>query len=58
MKMIKAPKVFDAVDMMRGIRTKISQETEGMSFLELQRYMKQRLDASNIHPTPITRKIS
>ncbi len=56
MKITKAPKAFDAVDMMRGIRTKINQETEGMSFAELQRYMKQRLDASNIHPTPITRR--
>lgn len=56
MKTTKAPKAFDAVDMMRGIRTKISQETEGMSFLELQRYIKQRLESSNIHPTPETRK--
>ena len=56
MKTTKAPKSFDAVDMMRGIRTKISQETEGMSFPELQRYIKQQLDASNIHPTPETRK--
>ncbi len=56
MKTTKASKAFDAVDMMRDIRSKISQETEGMSFPELQRYIKQRLDASNIHPTPITRK--
>ncbi len=56
MKTTKAPKAFDAVDMMRDIRSKISQETEGMSFAELQRYIKQRLDASNIHPTPVARK--
>ena len=56
MKTAKSPKAFDAVEMMRGIRAKINQETEGMSFLELQRYMKQRLDASTIHPTPETRK--
>ncbi len=52
MKTTKAPKSFDAMEMMRGIRTKISQETEGMSFLELQRYIKQRLEASTIRPTP------
>ena len=52
MKTTKTPKSFDAVDMMRGIRNKISQETEGMSFPELQLYIRQRLEASNIHPTP------
>ena len=52
-KTIKAPKAFDAVDMMHGIRTKINEETEGMNFPELQRYVKQRLEASNVHPTPL-----
>ena len=55
MKTIKAPESFDAVQMMRGIRSKISQETENLSFQELQQYIKQRLEASNLHPTPSAR---
>ena len=53
MKTIKAPKSFDAVTMMRDIRTKISQETADMSFQELQQYIKQQLAASRLHPTPL-----
>ncbi len=53
MKTTKAPKSFDAVNMMRDIRTKISQETENMSFQELQQYIKQRLDSAGLHPTPV-----
>ena len=53
MKTTKQPKSFDAVNMMRDIRTKISRETENMSFQELQQYIKQRLEAANLHPTPV-----
>ncbi len=53
MKTTKAPKTFDAVNMMRDIRTKILQETENMSFQELQAYIKRRLEAAGKHPTPI-----
>ncbi len=53
MKTTKVPKPFDAVNMMRDIRSKISQETANMSFQELQQYIKQRLEASNLHPTPV-----
>ena len=53
MKTTKAPKSFDAVNMMRDIRTKISQETENMSFQELQQYIKQQLEASGLRPTPV-----
>ena len=52
MKTNKAPKSFDAVNMMRDIRTKISRETENMSFQELQAYIKRRLEEADAHPTP------
>ena len=52
MKATKVIKPFDAVNMMRDIRSKISQETANMSFQELQQYIKQRLEASSLHPTP------
>ena len=52
MKTTKAPKSFDAVNMMRDIRTQISQETANMCFQELQQYIKQQLEASRLRPTP------
>ena len=54
MKTTKAPKPFDAVNMMRDIRTTIAKETENMSFQELQQYIKQRLAASTLRPTPLS----
>ena len=36
-------KTFDAVQMMREIRDKISLETQNMTFEELKAYIKQRL---------------
>jgi hypothetical protein len=43
MKMSNNVKTFDAVQMMREIRDKISLETQNMSFEELNAYIKQRL---------------
>ncbi|WP_167852268.1 hypothetical protein [Hymenobacter elongatus] len=54
MKTTKPTKAFDAVDMMRAIRANITRETGHMSFQELQHYMKQKLQASGLHPTPQT----
>ena len=53
MKTIKVPKPFDAVQMMRDIRSKISQETANMSFQELQQYIKQRLDSADVEPNTL-----
>lgn len=36
-------KDFDAVKMMRGIRDKINEETKGMTFKELRKYMDAKL---------------
>jgi hypothetical protein len=43
MEMSNKVKTFDAVQMMREIRDKISIETQNMSFDELKAYIKQRL---------------
>jgi len=43
----KKEKSFDAVKMMRGIRDKISSETQNMSFEELKAYIKQKLAENN-----------
>lgn len=43
MNTIKESKTFDAVKMMRDIRTKISSETQDMSFEELKAYIKKKL---------------
>ena len=40
-------KTFDAVKMMRDIRTKISDETQNMNFEELKAYIKKQLAESN-----------
>ena len=47
MTMNKQIKIFDAVQMMREIRDKISAETEHMTFEELKSYMKRKLSAAN-----------
>jgi hypothetical protein len=43
-------KTFDAVQMMREIRDKISLETQHMSFEELKAYINQRLADTNTDP--------
>ena len=43
METIKKEKRFDAVVMMRQIREKISLETENMTFLQLKKYIKNKL---------------
>lgn len=43
MKTTRKEKTFDAVEMMREIRDKISSETEDMSFEELKAYIKMQL---------------
>jgi hypothetical protein len=47
MKMSKQIKTFDAVQMMREIRDKISIETEQMTFEELKAYIRRKLAESN-----------
>jgi len=48
MKTIKKEKTFDAVKMMREIRTKISDETKNMSFEQLKEYIKNKLAQKNV----------
>jgi hypothetical protein len=43
METIKNEKQFDAVNIMREIRDKISSETQNMTFEELKAYIKQQL---------------
>jgi hypothetical protein len=43
METIKKEKTFDAVKMMRGIRDKISAETQSMNFEELKAYIKKQI---------------
>ncbi len=50
MKTIKKEKTFDAVKMMREIRTKISKETADMTFVELRKYIEKRLKSSDFKP--------
>jgi len=50
MKKIKKEKTFDAVKMMREIRSKISDETQNMNFEELKIYIKNELKTHNIKP--------
>ena len=47
MKTTKKKKSFDAVKMMRNIRTKISDETKNMSFEQLKEYIKLKLEQNN-----------
>jgi CO dehydrogenase/acetyl-CoA synthase beta subunit len=44
MEKTKKEKQFDAVNMMREIRDKISSETQNMTFEELKAYIKKKLD--------------
>ncbi len=46
METTKKEKSFDAVQMMRDIRSKISAETQNMTFAELQAYIKKQLEGS------------
>ncbi|MGB0880757.1 MAG: hypothetical protein ACPGTO_09345 [Polaribacter sp.] len=43
-------KEFDAVKMMREIRNKISEETQGMKLAELKAYIKAKLTESKMKP--------
>lgn len=43
-------KTFDAVKMMREIRTKISEETQGMKFEEFKEYIQKKLAESKMKP--------
>ena len=43
----KKQKSFDAVNMMREIRTQISTDTQDMTFEELKAYIKRKLLESN-----------
>jgi hypothetical protein len=46
----KKTKNFDAVNMMREIRDKISAETSNMSFEELKAYIESRIKKSGLKP--------
>lgn len=46
----KKEKIYDAVKMMREIRTKISSETQNMTFEELKKYIETRIKKSGLHP--------
>ena len=43
--MKKSEKPFDTVQLMRGIRDKLSEQLKDMSFKEQKRYMRERLPA-------------
>lgn len=47
METIKKEKTFDAVDMMREIRDKISQDTQHMTFEQLRSYINTKLKEGN-----------
>ena len=44
--MKKTEKSFDAVQMMRGIRNKLSEQLKDMSFEEQKRYMREQLSVA------------
>lgn len=46
----KKEKIFDAVKMMRGIRDKISSETQNMTFEEFKKYIDSRIKSSGFRP--------
>ncbi|MGI8635266.1 MAG: hypothetical protein ACR2KZ_07670 [Segetibacter sp.] len=48
METIKKEKTFDAVNMMREIRDKISAETQSMTFEELKAYISNKLSAGKM----------
>lgn len=41
-------KAFDAVQMMRDIREKITEDTKGMTLVQLKKYIADRLKNSNL----------
>ena len=49
-------KPFDAVQLMRGIRDKLSEQIARMSFEEQKRYMKERLATARGKPTQAPEK--
>ena len=49
--MKKSEKPFDAVQLMRGIRDKLSEQIAHMSFEEQKRYMQERLTTARGKPT-------
>ncbi|SMC00104.1 hypothetical protein SAMN00120144_2520 [Hymenobacter roseosalivarius DSM 11622] len=55
MKANKSTKSFDAVEMMRAIRSKITEETQNMSFQELQQYIKQRFESADVRSNALPR---
>jgi hypothetical protein len=50
METAKKEKTFDTVKMMRGIRDKISAETQNMSLEELKKYVESRIKNSGLEP--------
>ena len=48
MKTKEKTKTFDAVKMQRDIRSKISAETQGMSYAQLKKYLAEKLKASKL----------
>jgi hypothetical protein len=50
METTKNEKNFDAVKMIREIRTKISNETQGMKLDELKAYIQKKLAENNMKP--------
>ncbi|HZD60752.1 MAG TPA: hypothetical protein VE439_09920 [Anaerolineae bacterium] len=47
--MKKSKKEFDAVNMMREIRDKLSKEFSGMSYDEQKKYIKERTKPRKVH---------
>ena len=50
METIKKEKTFDAVEMMRDIRDKVSSETQNMTFAELKEYIQTKIKESKLKP--------
>ena len=50
METIKKKKTVDAVKLMRNARDKISSETQGMTLLELKKYIEEKMEESRSKP--------
>ncbi len=50
METTKVEKTFDAVKMMRDIRTTISNETQNMTYTELKAYIQNKIKESKLKP--------
>jgi hypothetical protein len=50
METIKNEKTFNAVEMMRNIRDKVSAETQNMTFAELKEYIQTKIKESKLKP--------